>query len=308
LEPLGITCLIHNPAVGENLQEHLVITVVFELDAENNKLKTLDALSDPVHAAEQMRLHAENRGLYCSGIHSFAWLPLSTVSPDRFPSLIHAAEAKVAKLAEEGHFITRPGLQEQYTIQLETLKNDSLPDCEIVYGPMCLDLAGITTPIKGSSYATVFCALNHPFSRGSIHIKSSVASDNATLDLHIFEQDIDLAVMVETVKYVRKLREVEPFKSMVVREATPGPDYQTDEDITNFVKDFTGAGSHLAGSCAMMPRDKGGVVDASLRVYGTKNLRVGDISILPLHIAAHTQSKQNVASLLHSCSSPHYAS
>jgi len=28
-----------------------------------------------------------------------------------------------------------------------------------------------------------------------------------------------------------------------------------------------------------------------LIVYGTKNLRVADLSILPLHIAAHTQSK-----------------
>ena len=39
----------------------------------------------------------------------------------------------------------------------------------------------------------------------------------------------------------------------------------------------------------MLPREKNGVVDASLRVYGTKNLRVVDLSVIPLHIAAHTQ-------------------
>jgi GMC oxidoreductase len=33
-----------------------------------------------------------------------------------------------------------------------------------------------------------------------------------------------------------------------------------------------------------------GVVDSSLRVYGTKNVRVVDASVFPLHIAANTQA------------------
>lgn len=33
-----------------------------------------------------------------------------------------------------------------------------------------------------------------------------------------------------------------------------------------------------------------GVVDSSLRVYGTTNVRVVDASIFPLHIAANTQA------------------
>ena len=38
--------------------------------------------------------------------------------------------------------------------------------------------------------------------------------------------------------------------------------------------------------------DQGGVVDPTLKVYGTANVRVVDLSIVPLHIAAHTQGKQ----------------
>ena len=45
------------------------------------------------------------------------------------------------------------------------------------------------------------------------------------------------------------------------------------------------------GSCSMVPRHKNGVVDPQLRVYGTTNVRVADISIMPLHVAAHTQSE-----------------
>ena len=40
----------------------------------------------------------------------------------------------------------------------------------------------------------------------------------------------------------------------------------------------------------MLPREKGGVVDPSLKVYGTDNIRLADLSVLPLHFAAHTQA------------------
>ena len=39
----------------------------------------------------------------------------------------------------------------------------------------------------------------------------------------------------------------------------------------------------------MLPVDKGGVVDPTLTVHGTNNLRVVDLSIVPLHIGAHPQ-------------------
>lgn len=41
----------------------------------------------------------------------------------------------------------------------------------------------------------------------------------------------------------------------------------------------------------MLPRELNGVVDSNLRVYGTKNIRVIDLSIAPLQVAAHTQCK-----------------
>lgn len=47
----------------------------------------------------------------------------------------------------------------------------------------------------------------------------------------------------------------------------------------------------------MLPRDKGGVVDPELKVYGTQNIRVADLSVVPLHMSAHTQGQPS--------SSPH---
>ena len=47
----------------------------------------------------------------------------------------------------------------------------------------------------------------------------------------------------------------------------------------------------------MLPKEKGGVVDTHLKVYGTKNIRVADLSILPLITAVHTQGTPLVLSL-----------
>ena len=47
---------------------------------------------------------------------------------------------------------------------------------------------------------------------------------------------------------------------------------------------------HVIGSTSMLPRDKGGVVNPQLRVYGTQNIRVADLSIIPLSPCCHTQS------------------
>ena len=40
----------------------------------------------------------------------------------------------------------------------------------------------------------------------------------------------------------------------------------------------------------MLPREKGGVVDTELRVYGTKNVRVVDASVLPFQLSGHLTS------------------
>lgn len=47
---------------------------------------------------------------------------------------------------------------------------------------------------------------------------------------------------------------------------------------------------HLVGSCAMLSAEKGGVVDANLKVYGVEGLRVVDSSAIPLISTANLQA------------------
>ena len=45
---------------------------------------------------------------------------------------------------------------------------------------------------------------------------------------------------------------------------------------------------HASGTCAMLPREKGGVVDEKLSVHGVQGLRVVDASVFPVIPDAHT--------------------
>jgi len=181
-----------------------------------------------------------------------------------------------------------PGLAEQLDIQLETLKNDALPDLEFVALPRFFVSAKGPEPEK--RYVTMTCILQHPFSRGYIHAKNTDIKDQPEIDANWFDWDIDLEALVQQFKYIRSLRDVEPFKSGIHCEVVPGPECQTDEQLREHIKNNNSATWHAIGSCSMLPRDKQGVVDPKLKVYGTTNLRVADLSIIPIHLATHTQS------------------
>ncbi|KAJ4473044.1 GMC oxidoreductase-domain-containing protein [Lentinula aciculospora] len=65
---------------------------------------------------------------------------------------------------------------------------------------------------------------------------------------------------------------------------------EDDRAIDDYIKATVGTTWHSLGTCAMKPRAAGGVVDPRLNVHGVENLKVADLSIVPLNVAANTNS------------------
>jgi len=63
-----------------------------------------------------------------------------------------------------------------------------------------------------------------------------------------------------------------------------------DEAIVKFHRDTLATSFHSLGTCAMKPREQGGVVDARLNVYGVEGLKVADLSICPSNVGNNTYS------------------
>ncbi|KAH7888383.1 GMC oxidoreductase-domain-containing protein [Phlebopus sp. FC_14] len=65
---------------------------------------------------------------------------------------------------------------------------------------------------------------------------------------------------------------------------------EDDKAISDFTRNRMHTTWHSLGTCAMKPRDQGGVVDARLNVYGVKGLKVADLSIAPTNVGTNTYS------------------
>jgi choline dehydrogenase-like flavoprotein len=67
---------------------------------------------------------------------------------------------------------------------------------------------------------------------------------------------------------------------MIAAEEEPGPKVQTRAELEQYVRDRAW-GHHASCTCAIGPRDEGGVVDGDFRVHGVSGLRVVDASVFP---------------------------
>ena len=140
------------------------------------------------------------------------------------------------------------------------------------------------------SKVQVQSALQHPLSRGSVLIKSNNVFDYPKIDPRYLEQSSDMDMLREGFKLARTVGQTAPLSNYLASETNPGTGVTSNPDWENFIRGRVGTEYHPCGTAAMLPREKGGVVDKNLLVYGTSNLRVVDASVIPVVLAAHFMS------------------
>ncbi|KAJ7696946.1 hypothetical protein B0H17DRAFT_1052505 [Mycena rosella] len=129
-----------------------------------------------------------------------------------------------------------------------------------------------------------------PFSRGTVHINSTNPLDDPVIDPKYLSAPHDKFAFVKAVQFTRTIVDTEPLKSIVVGPVVPDATVQTEADFLNYVNTFSTSEHHFVGTSAMTPRSEGGVVDPSLLVYGTSNVRVADLSVIANLPGIHTVS------------------
>jgi alcohol oxidase len=68
-----------------------------------------------------------------------------------------------------------------------------------------------------------------------------------------------------------------------ISDVTDDIEYSEEDEkvLEEWVRNTVGTSWHPLGTCAMKPRENGGVVDKELNVYGTSGLKIADVSICP---------------------------
>ncbi|KAI5247231.1 FAD/NAD(P)-binding domain-containing protein [Aureobasidium subglaciale] len=128
-----------------------------------------------------------------------------------------------------------------------------------------------------------------PFTRGNVHINGTDPFNYPTLDFRYGSNPIDMAVMMDSLRFNDKLFQQPELQSLEPVQKDP-PHAATDAQLQEFLNRALGTEFHPSCTAAMMPREDGGVVDSNLLVYGTQNIRVVDASIFPIVPAAHLES------------------
>ncbi|KAJ4387301.1 hypothetical protein N0V93_007890 [Gnomoniopsis smithogilvyi] len=282
LEAGGIDVVVDLPGVGQNFHDHSgLIDMFIRLTGLSNIHPNGADLGNEntTFYKEAEELWAANR----SGPYSIAapqvagWLPLTVTMPSQ-------AEALATKLEQQdfaSHLQGNPdatvvaGYESQMKLLAASMRSSRTSWTRSQINPN----SGVQGPV-----------LMQSFQRGSININTADPWNTEPLiDYNALSNPVELDVMVELVKFTRQLNFNTSLAELGPVEFRPGSNITTDEEIKEYIaQKMNPSDLHPVGSCAMLPLELGGCVDQTLRVYGVKNLRVVDGSVISMIPSANT--------------------
>ena len=165
------------------------------------------------------------------------------------------------------------------------------PDVMFHFGTSAFDLN--TAQLGYPTAEQAFCLTPNVMrakSEGVVRLRSSDPAAPPLIDFRYFTDPdgYDDRVITEGVKLARIIAEQPALKPWIERELAPGPNVQTDEEISEYARHTANTVYHPAGTCRMGDAgDSGAVVDPQLRVRGVGRLRVADASIFPTMIGVN---------------------
>lgn len=189
------------------------------------------------------------------------------------------------------------GLSAQYDLLHEYLKTDAVTQELSITGGMSPQYANDTTKLftvaSPGNFFTLLGVLEHPFSRGNVHLVSPDPSVHPAIDPRYLSHPLDLALLRIIALHLQTIATTRPLSSLLQGDGTvyqPGYYHLTGENVADWIRQSVQSEYHPVGTCAMLPRDRGGVVDEKLRLYGVENVRIVDASVFPLLPRANIQT------------------
>ena len=134
-----------------------------------------------------------------------------------------------------------------------------------------------------------------PFTRGYVHIldKDPYLRRLAN-NPQYYLNELDLLGEAAATRLTRDLTTKHPMAQYIAGESRPGydtvPQNASLHQWVRHVQSQFRPNYHAVGTCSMMARELGGVVDSTARVYGVSGLRVVDGSVAPTQLSAHVMT------------------
>jgi choline dehydrogenase-like flavoprotein len=178
-----------------------------------------------------------------------------------------------------------------------SLATEDYPDIKFGFSFSDVNTQGDNIPRSYYTKITVGPYYVRPKSRGFFTINSTNPFDLPLVYPNLLANPQDRKPLIEGHIFALKLARTKAFeKSGFVLDTTriqgcEGEAFGTREYFSCALDQYVATAHHMAGTCKMGNRtDQDAVVDPELRVYGVKNLRVVDASIIPVIPSANTNA------------------
>ncbi|KAF2120951.1 choline dehydrogenase [Lophiotrema nucula] len=290
---LGIPLVKELPAVGADFSDHYAIPIMLELPRK----ETLHFLESVIW------------GLWYIILWIFTGKGLVSFSSAPTAIFLHTDS-----IDETTMQVTTPHTE-------DPSHNHEIPNIEI----MIIPLNSLERAVPGRSLFSIYPTILQPKATGRLEITSTDPLINPRITHPMFGHKEDLKVArlavrfsmrlaaefqslypfsapfafapgneLQTLNEWEKLGEVEPSPvkntGMELPLANKTWREVTDDEIDDYMRRVGHTALHFASTCPMGTDDEHGVVDQRLLVFGFKNLRIADASVLPKITSAHTMA------------------
>ncbi|ETN46100.1 uncharacterized protein HMPREF1541_00284 [Cyphellophora europaea CBS 101466] len=285
LQKAGVECLVENKAVGENFQDHVLGGLLYDLKPG---VPSLDAMHGAEFAKAQQEIYEKTNGGVCGspgmlmGFVSYA----SLVSPEELEQTI--SEIKQKSLAKTDF------AKAQEKVIVDQLRDPTFANLQ-TFCIMCrLDVAKgadqtqfFSAPPPGTEQVSLLMCLEHPLSRGTVHITTSDPLAPPQIDPGYFRNEVDAKILAAGIKWMDQVAKHPLLAKQMGKRELPADQASLDseQERIDYVKNHISTQYHLIGTAAM-----GEAVDDQLHVNGVKGLRVVDASVFPGHVSGNIMS------------------
>lgn len=266
LESFGIPVFKDVPAVGQGLRDHMFSPMVFK--------RSDDAVTEraPFYGDQKVMDAALEQ-----------WKKDRTGPWAKFACEMGIGWFKLDKLVASDEFKALPAEEQAY------LSKETVPHYEIItHFPIHWFIPGF--PKDNINYSCLMSFYFHAQSRGEVTLQSADPDAPLKFDPKFLSTPFDRRSAIESLRETLRFAKFNGYaKDNVATLAGPASD--SDEDILAYWRQTISSSWHMTGTVKMgKPTDADAVVDSSFRFMGIDNLRVADMSVVPIIASCHIQS------------------